>query len=62
MAGKRVISAEVGAEFNQVFQQSIPNALNLYKRLFAGAINAIVMHGLPFSGQVCRSNTISKPD
>ncbi|KAH8674181.1 secreted protein [Xylariales sp. PMI_506] len=51
MAGKRVISAEVGAELGQVFQQAIPNALQLYKRLYAGGINAIVMHGYPYSGQ-----------
>lgn len=52
MAGKRVISAEVGAELGSTYQQVLPELLRLIKRLFAGGINAVVMHGLPYSGEV----------
>ncbi|KAH8897356.1 secreted protein [Thozetella sp. PMI_491] len=51
MALKKIVSAEVGAGLSQTYQQFIPNLLSLFKRLFAGGVNALVIHGLPYSGQ-----------
>lgn len=52
MAGKPVISAEVGAVLGQAYQLKLPKLLTLIKRLYAGGANAIVLHGMSYSGEV----------
>ncbi|CAK7212301.1 hypothetical protein SCUCBS95973_001417 [Sporothrix curviconia] len=49
-AGRPVVSAEVGAQLGQAFQMTLPRWLPLLHRLFAGGVNAVVLHGLPYSG------------
>lgn len=50
LAGKRVISSEVGAVFGGAYQQSVPDLLWDLKRSLVGGVNAFVLHGYPFSG------------
>ncbi|EFX01772.1 secreted protein [Grosmannia clavigera kw1407] len=51
MAGKPVISAEVGAVLGQAYQLKLPKLLTLIKRLYAGGVNSIMLHGLSYSGE-----------
>ncbi|CAK7205455.1 hypothetical protein SEUCBS139899_008229 [Sporothrix eucalyptigena] len=50
LAGKPIVSAEVGAILGQAYQMTIPRWLQLLHRLFAGGVNAVVLHGLAYSG------------
>lgn len=51
LAGKRVISNELGAQIFFAFQQSLPELLDIFKRAIAGGVNQAVIHGSPFSGR-----------
>ncbi|KAJ9653016.1 hypothetical protein H2198_007763 [Neophaeococcomyces mojaviensis] len=55
LAGKRVISDEVGAVQGGVYQLTMPELLWDIKRAFAAGVNQMVIHGLPYSGNF--SNT-----
>ncbi|VUC23925.1 unnamed protein product [Clonostachys rosea] len=50
LAGKRVISIEMGAEIYTAFQQPLPRLVDKFKRAVAGGINQAVIHGSPYSG------------
>lgn len=50
LLGKDIISAEVGAVLGHAYQMTVPRWLQLIHRLFAGGVNAVVMHGLAYSG------------
>lgn len=52
MAGKRIISTEAGAAIGQAYQQTVPDLLQIFKQSLTGTVNAFVIHGYPFSGQV----------
>ena len=51
LAGKRVISSELGAEAIMAYQQTLPQLLFDVKRSLVGGINAFVLHGFAYSGQ-----------
>ncbi|KFZ03789.1 hypothetical protein V502_10661 [Pseudogymnoascus sp. VKM F-4520 (FW-2644)] len=51
LAGKRVISNEMGAVFNNVYKQTLPQLLHSTKRAWAVGNNQMVWHGAVFSGQ-----------
>lgn len=59
MAGKEVVSAEVGAVLGRTYQMTIPHLLQLIHRLFAGGVNAVVLHGYPYSGEASPSLPVS---
>ncbi|CAK7218393.1 hypothetical protein SBRCBS47491_003494 [Sporothrix bragantina] len=50
LAGKLIVSAEVGAALGQAYQMTLPRWLQIIHRLFAGGVNALVLHGLAYSG------------
>lgn len=50
LAGKRVISSECGANYAEIYQQSVPELLWDVKRSVAGGVNQFVLHGYPVSG------------
>ena len=50
LAGKRVISSELGAQPDQVYSQTMPELIWDTKRSVAGGINQFVYHGYPFTG------------
>ena len=50
LAGKRVISSELGAQPEQVYSQTMPELIWDTKRSVAGGINQFVYHGYPFTG------------
>lgn len=50
LAGKNVISSELGAVMGDVYAQSIPDILFHIKRSLVASINAFVIHGLAWSG------------
>jgi hypothetical protein len=49
LAGKRVISSELGAQAF-AYQQPIPSVVSDIKKSVAGGINQFVIHGYPYSG------------
>ncbi len=50
LAGKRVISSELGANHLEAYQQTMPELIWDVKRSIAGSVNQFVFHGYPFSG------------
>lgn len=50
LAGKRVISNELGAEIYSAFQQKLPYLLDIFKHAMSGGVNQVVIHGTPFTG------------
>ncbi|KAK4555453.1 hypothetical protein LTR86_007205 [Recurvomyces mirabilis] len=50
LAGKRVISSELGAQRNEVYSQTLPELIWDIKRSIVGSVNQFVLHGYPFSG------------
>jgi hypothetical protein len=50
LAGKRVISSELGAQRDEVYSQTMPELIWDTKRSVAGGINQFVYHGYPFTG------------
>ena len=50
LAGKRVISSELGAQPNEVYSQTMPELIWDTKRSIVGGINQFVYHGYPFTG------------
>ncbi|KAI9150559.1 putative beta-glucuronidase [Paramyrothecium foliicola] len=50
LAGKRIISIELGAEIYNAFQQTLPELFDIFQRSVAGGVNQAVIHGTPYSG------------
>ena len=50
LAGKRVISSELGANPNEAYQLTLPGLLWDITRSLAGGVNMFVLHGYPYSG------------
>lgn len=50
LAGKRVISSELGAQRDEVYSQTLPELIWDVKRSIVGGINNFIYHGYPFSG------------
>ena len=50
LAGKRVVSSELGAERSQAYQETISEIIWNVKRSVVGSINQFVFHGLAYSG------------
>ena len=50
LAGKRIVSTELGAQRNEVYSQTMPELIWDVKRSIVGSINNFVYHGYPFSG------------
>lgn len=50
VAGKRVISNEVGAEIAQAYRYQISQLLWSINRAFAGGVNQIILHGQSYTG------------
>lgn len=51
LAGKSVISTEVGAVSGASYTQTIPELLNLFKTSFAGGVSMMVIHGFSYTGE-----------
>lgn len=49
LAGKRVVSSELGAMRNEVYSQTLPELIWDIKRSIVGGINNFILHGYPFS-------------
>ncbi|KAH9845761.1 alpha-L-rhamnosidase [Teratosphaeria destructans] len=50
LAGKRIISSELGAQRVEVYTQTLPELIWDIKRSIVGGVNQFVLHGYPFSG------------
>jgi len=50
LAGKRIISSELGAQPSQVYSQTLPELIWDIQRSVVGSVNQFVLHGYPFSG------------
>lgn len=55
LAGKRVISSELGADSTFAYQQNFTRLLWEVNRSIVGSVNQFVLHGFPYSGQVSES-------
>ncbi|PVH77692.1 hypothetical protein DL98DRAFT_534626 [Cadophora sp. DSE1049] len=51
LAGKRVISNEMGAVQFSAYRQTLPSLINLVKKAYAGGNNQMVFHGASYSHQ-----------
>jgi hypothetical protein len=51
IAGKKIISNELGAIELAAFQQGLPALLAMTKRAYAAGNNQMVFHGAPYSWQ-----------
>ncbi|OJI95758.1 hypothetical protein ASPVEDRAFT_57912 [Aspergillus versicolor CBS 583.65] len=51
LAGKRVISSELGADSSYAYQQNFTRLLWEVNRSIVGSVNQFVLHGFPYSGQ-----------
>ncbi|RMY75379.1 hypothetical protein D0862_13944 [Hortaea werneckii] len=50
LAGKRIVSSELGAQREEVYSQTMPELIWDVKRSVVGSINNFVLHAYPFSG------------
>lgn len=50
MAGKRIISSELGAGRIEVYSQTLPEMIWDTKRSIVGSINNFIYHGFPYTG------------
>lgn len=50
LAGKRIISNEMGAVMLEAYHQTIPALLLSNNKAFAGGVNQVVLHGYTYSG------------
>lgn len=55
LAGKRVISNELGAVAGKAFQYTIPDLIFEANRGFAGGVNQYVIHGMGYTGEYYNS-------
>ncbi|KAK5129265.1 hypothetical protein LTR08_003644 [Meristemomyces frigidus] len=49
LAGKRIVSSELGAQRNEVYSQTMPELIWDIKRSVVGSVNNFILHGYPFS-------------
>jgi hypothetical protein len=61
LAGKRIISSELGVEGKGAYASVLPELLFSVKRSLAAGINQFVFHGAPYSGQVGNSDLWVEP-
>ncbi|KAF2172380.1 hypothetical protein M409DRAFT_50088 [Zasmidium cellare ATCC 36951] len=50
LAGKRIMSSELGAQREEVYKQTMPELIWDVKRSVIGSINQFVYHGYPYTG------------
>ncbi|KAJ5511212.1 Glycoside hydrolase family 2 N-terminal [Penicillium expansum] len=50
LAGKKVVSNEMGAVQSRAYSLTIPELLQSVNKAFAGGVNRVVLHGQPYSG------------
>ncbi|CAK4033904.1 Hypothetical predicted protein [Lecanosticta acicola] len=50
LAGKRIISSELGAQRREVYEQTMPELIWDVKRSIAGSVNNFIYHGYPYTG------------
>ncbi|TLD16903.1 uncharacterized protein PgNI_02509 [Pyricularia grisea] len=51
LARRNVISTEIGAVQSGAYSQSVPSLLRLFNEAFAGGVNLMVIHGMPYGGE-----------
>ncbi|KAI7909971.1 hypothetical protein M9X92_011356 [Pyricularia oryzae] len=51
LARRNVISTEIGAVQSGAYSQSLPSLLRLFNQAFAGGVNLMVIHGMPYGGE-----------
>ncbi|KAK4539121.1 hypothetical protein LTR36_001465 [Oleoguttula mirabilis] len=49
LAGKRIVSSELGAQRLEVYSQTLPELIWDIKRSIAGSVNNFILHGYPYS-------------
>ena len=49
LAGKRIVSSELGAQRQEVYSQTLPELIWDIKRSVVGSVNQFVLHGYPYS-------------
>ncbi|KAF2018794.1 hypothetical protein BU24DRAFT_439235 [Aaosphaeria arxii CBS 175.79] len=50
LAGRQIVSNELGAVFGSAYSQTIPSLLDLANTAFSGGVNKFVLHGLSYGG------------
>ncbi|KXH29506.1 hypothetical protein CSIM01_06239 [Colletotrichum simmondsii] len=50
MAGKRIISSEMGAKFFKAYSYTLPELVASFNKAVAGGVNQVVLHGQSYSG------------
>lgn len=50
LAGRQIVSNELGAVFINAYNQTIPSLLHLANVAFSGGVNKFVLHGMSYSG------------
>ncbi|KAJ5954301.1 hypothetical protein N7501_008580 [Penicillium viridicatum] len=50
LAGRKVVSNEMGAAATRAYSLTIPELLQKANKAFAGGVNRVVLHGQPYSG------------
>ncbi|EYB29127.1 hypothetical protein FG05_13859 [Fusarium graminearum] len=48
---RNIISTEIGAVSAGAYSQTIPSLVNLFHEAFAGGVNAMMIHGMTYTGQ-----------
>lgn len=51
MSGRNIISSEVGATLTGAYGLSVKDLLTLFQDSFAAGVNAVVIHGMAYSGE-----------
>lgn len=49
LAGKRIVSSELGAQSDEAYSQTLPELIWDIKRSIVGSVNQFVLHGYPYS-------------
>ncbi|CAK7225680.1 hypothetical protein SCUCBS95973_005945 [Sporothrix curviconia] len=50
LAGRNIVSTEIGAQRIGAYAQAVPALLRLVRDSFAAGVNTLVIHGFPYSG------------
>jgi hypothetical protein len=56
LAGRSVISTEVGAVPGASYMQTVPELLDLFKESFAAGVSMMVIHGFAYTGEYTLTN------
>ncbi|ENH75763.1 hypothetical protein FOC1_g10003928 [Fusarium oxysporum f. sp. cubense race 1] len=48
---RNIISTEIGAVATGAYSQTIPSLVNLFHEAFAGGVNAMMIHGMTYTGE-----------